>query len=129
MKFLARILIASALLASAGLVPTQASAQTHVPEQSLYIPRLAAGIGPDPAGLGGVVVQFMDASSPLRRMWSPYLGYFYADPGDSILVANGVAIRDAFQLDRIVAGVRGRMSISIRDANTGAVYSGYVTIP
>lgn len=131
MKLIAKILIACALLSSASLAPSRAAAETRIPAHSHFIPRLGAGISLEPSGLspGGVVIHYIYPTSPLRRMWSPDVGHFFADPGDTIIAANGVAIRDAFQLERIVAGLHGRMSISILDARTGAIYSGYVTIP
>lgn len=128
MKFLARILIACALAASASFAPLQASAQTQVPTQTTFIPRLGASVSVDAVAMGGVVIQYLHPNSPLQRMWSMGGGQYYPKVGDTILSANGIAISDAFQLNQIVARLRGQMAISLRDATTGTIYSGYVML-
>jgi S1-C subfamily serine protease len=124
-----RILAFCALAAGACLAAPQAHAQPSRTVRSEYVPRLGASVSSysDPITfVEGVIINWVDPSSPLRRMYSDYFGWFYADPGDIIISANGVAIRDAAQLNWIVDNVTGRMAITVRDVKSGRTLSGWV---
>ncbi|MGK4003761.1 hypothetical protein WMF31_14110 [Sorangium sp. So ce1036] len=125
MKCVARILTVCALAAGACLSPSQASAEDTLLVQDHFIPRLGASVYSNPVIYGdGVVISYLHPNSPLRRMYSDYLGYFHADPGDVILMANGARIRDVHQLARIIHDLQGVLYITVRDTKTGKILSG-----
>ncbi|XYI02693.1 hypothetical protein ACMHYB_24250 [Sorangium sp. So ce1128] len=131
MIHLGRILAFCALAAGTSLAPSQAHAQPRPVLQDTYIPRLGASVYASPGypGAGGVVINYVDPRSPLRRMYSSYFGSFYAEPGDVILSANNVRIRDAEQLSWIVDNMNQRtMQITIYDSKTGRELSGSVQL-
>jgi S1-C subfamily serine protease len=125
-----KILAFCALAAGACLAAPQAHAQPSLTLPSEYVPRLGASVSSifDPSiwSGGGVIITDISPGSPLRRMYSDYIGWFYADPGDIIVSANGAPIRDAAQLNWIVDNVAGRMAITVRDVKAGRSLSGWV---
>ncbi|KYG02142.1 hypothetical protein BE21_05565 [Sorangium cellulosum] len=94
-----------------------------------YSPQLGASLLP-PFGFGqvGAQVGTIYANSPLRSMWSPSIGRFHADPGDSIVSLGYIRIRNSAHLTHIASHLRGCVAITVRDGTTGALYSGSVNL-
>ncbi|WP_437313907.1 hypothetical protein [Sorangium sp. So ce385] len=135
MKFAAKGLAVCAVTAASMLAPAWASARTPLPltyapvDFLYYSPQLGASLLP-PAGFGQVGAQIgsIAANSPLRAMWSPSIGRFHADPGDTIVSLSHIPIWNSGHLTKIASQLRGCVAITIRDGVTGVLYSGSVDL-
>ncbi|MGK3967620.1 hypothetical protein WMF38_26035 [Sorangium sp. So ce118] len=133
MNFVAKSLSVCAVAAASMLAPALASAHSPLPltyapvDYVYYSPQLGASFLPS-AGWGqvGATIGTTDTSSPLRAMWSPSIGRFHADPGDSIVSLGYIPIRNSADLTNVASYLRGCVAITIQDGTTGALYSGSV---